>query len=76
MTRDDYIKAMEEKSTRKESIEKDKELRKRKAEVSKSRRAEEKTQKEAAKLQRLADARARRAFAEKWSAKGIARAGE
>jgi hypothetical protein len=76
MTGDDYIKAMEEKSARKESIEKDKELRKREAEVSKGRRAEEKIQKEAAKLQRLADVRARRAFAKKWSAKGVARAGE
>jgi hypothetical protein len=76
MIEDDYIKAMEEKSARKESIEKDKELRKREAEVSKGRRAEEKIQKEAAKLQRLIDAKAQHAFAEKWTVKGVARAGE
>ena len=67
---------MEEKSARNESIEKEKELRKREVEVSKGRRAEEKIQKVAVKLQRLEDVRARRAFAEKWSAKGVARAGE
>ena len=72
MTGDDYIKAIEEKFARKELIEKEKELRKREVEVSKGRKAKEKIQKEATKLQRLVDARARRAFAEKWSAKGVA----
>jgi hypothetical protein len=76
MTGDDYIKAMEEKSAQKESFVKEKELRKREAEFSKGKRAEEKIQKEAAKLQRLADADARRAFAKKWSAKAVARVGK
>jgi hypothetical protein len=47
MTGDDYIKAMEEKAAQKESIEKDKELRKREAKVNKGRRVEVKMQKEA-----------------------------
>jgi hypothetical protein len=76
MTRDDYIKAMEEKATRKEQVEKDKELKKKEAELTKEMRAEEKILKEVAKLQRLADVRARRAFSQKWSPKAIAEAGE
>ena len=42
MIGDDYFKAMDEKAARKESIEKDKELRKREVEVRKGRRAEDK----------------------------------
>jgi hypothetical protein len=76
MTGDDYIKAMEEKAVRKELVEKDKELKKREAEISKEKKAQEKVLKEAAKLQRLADVRARRAFAEKWSVKAVAQARE
>jgi hypothetical protein len=76
ITRDDYIKAMEEKATCKESMEKEKEQRKIEAELSKGRRAQDKLQKEVAKLQRLVDAGARHAFAEKWFAKVVARAGE
>jgi hypothetical protein len=65
MTGDDYIKAMEEKAARKDLLEKEKELKKREAELTKGKRAEERVLKEAAKLQRLADARARCAFAQK-----------
>jgi hypothetical protein len=72
MTGDDYIKAMEEKAARKDLLEKEKELKKREAELTNGKRAEERVLKEAAKLQRLADARAHRAFAQKWSAKAVA----
>jgi hypothetical protein len=76
MTSDAYIKAMEDKAARKEVLEKEKQVKKREAELTKGRRAEEKLMKETAKKQRLADVRARRAFAEKWFAKAVAQAGE
>ena len=76
MTSNDYIKAMEEKSARKEAVEKDKDLKRKEAELTKERQAEEKVQKEAAKLRRLQEARAKRAFADKWSAKVVAQAGK
>jgi hypothetical protein len=76
MTSDAYIKAMEDKAARKEVLEKEKQVKKREAELTQGRRAEEKLMKETAKKQRLADVRARRAFAEKWSAKAVAQVGE
>jgi hypothetical protein len=42
MTGDDYIKAMEEKAARNEQVEKDKELKKKEAKLTKEKRAEEK----------------------------------
>ena len=76
MIGNNYIQAMEEKVARKESLEKEKELKKKEAELTRERRAEDKIQKKKAKLQCLEEVGAQRAFVEKWSSKAVAAASE
>jgi hypothetical protein len=64
MTSDAYIKAIEDKAARKEVVEKEKQVKKREAELTKGRRAKEQLMKETAKKQQLADVRARQAIAQ------------
>lgn len=76
VTSEEYLQAMELKAERKEQARKEAEHRKLEGEKKKEARVLEKHRKEEEKIQRARDARAREAFAQKWTTKAIREAGE
>jgi hypothetical protein len=76
LTRDTYIALMKKKECRKEQAEKKHEEQHLEAEWKKLERVVLKEIKEAEKLRKVADARAQKAFRERWSTKAVAAAGQ
>ena len=76
VTSEEYMNAMELKAERKEQARKEAERRKLEGERKREARVIEKQRKEEEKIQRTRDARAREAFAQKWTTKAIREAGE